>query len=94
MKTLMKVCCASKNHANETRVAWNMCVHPKSPMQCSIVSSRVDCFRSSEISNGGMVSSGSVCERSGFGSGLLIFDCLSNSVFVCVLGSIFERSYR
>lgn len=40
VKTVMNVCCASKTHARDIRMAWRSWAHPKVPMQCSMESSR------------------------------------------------------
>ncbi|GER32725.1 hydroxamate-type ferrichrome siderophore peptidesynthetase [Striga asiatica] len=54
VKTAIKVCCASKNHAIETKMVWRNCLHPKPPKYCSIVSSRVRGWWCTCTSSGGV----------------------------------------
>ncbi|GER43908.1 aspartyl/glutamyl-tRNA(Asn/Gln) amidotransferasesubunit B [Striga asiatica] len=58
VKTAMKVCCASKNHANETKVDWKNCFHPKLPKYCSIGSSRERSWWCTNSCGGGFRSPG------------------------------------
>lgn len=62
VKTVMKVCWASKNHENDTRKAWRNWAHPKSPIHRSIVESREGtCL----CNNGGSDSAELISERRG-----------------------------
>lgn len=40
VKMLMNTCCASNTNARDMSMTWRSCLQPKSPIYCSIVSSK------------------------------------------------------